>query len=113
MMNPNVPASDSGETRTRGLRFRRATLWFHLSYGAVFNSADGRTRTRIDLFRRQAPAPFGHVRKLRSQGSNLDSLGSKPSVLPVTPLRNGGGWGRIRTGYLWSFTPALFLMSFP
>ncbi len=34
-------------------------------------------------------------------------------MLPVTPLRNGGGWGRIRTGCLWSFTPALFLMSFP
>jgi hypothetical protein len=24
-----------------------------------------------------------------------------------------GGWGRIRTGSLWSFKPALFLMSFP
>src|SRR4029077_4462473 len=46
---------DSGETRTRDLRFRRATLWFHLSYGVIFNRADGRTRTRIDLFRRQAP----------------------------------------------------------
>ena len=33
--------------------------------------------------------------------------------MPVTPLRNDGGWGRIRTGCLWSFTPALFLMSFP
>jgi hypothetical protein len=106
-------SSGSGETRTRGLRFRRATLLIHLSYGAVFKSADGRTRTRIDLFRRQAPGPFGHVRKLRSQGSNLESLGSKPSVLPVTPLRNVSGWGRIRTGYLWGFKPALFLMSFP
>ena len=67
----------------------------------------------MDLFRRQAPDPFGHVRKLRSQGSNLESLGSKPSVLPVTPLRNIGGWGRIRTGCLWWFRPALFLMSFP
>ena len=88
-------------------------LLIQLSYGAVLVSADGRTRTRIDLFRRQAPDPFGHVRQLRSQGSNLESLGSKPSVLPVTPLRNVGGWGRIRTGCLWSFNPALFLMSFP
>jgi hypothetical protein len=76
-------------------------------------NADGRTRTRIDSFRRRAPDPFGHIRKLRSQGSNLESLGSKPSVLPITPLRNVSGWGRIRTGCLWWFRPALFQMSFP
>src|SRR5262249_50982055 len=50
--------------------------------------------------------------ELRSQASNLESLGSKPSVLPITPLRNGG-WGESRTHCLWSFTPALFQMSFP
>lgn len=55
---------------------------------------------------------YGPIQKLRSQGSNLESLGSKPSVLPITPLRNGG-WGRHRTDCLWSFTPALFQMSFP
>ena len=76
-------------------------------------NADGRTRTRIDSFRRRAPDPFGHIRKLRSQGSNLESLGSKPSVLPITPLRNVGGWGRIRTGCLWWFRPALFQNELP
>jgi hypothetical protein len=55
---------------------------------------------------------YGPIQKLRSQGSNLESLGPKPSVLPITPLRNGG-WGRHRTDCLWSFTPALFQMSFP
>ena len=28
-------------------------------------------------------------------------------------FRISGGWGRIRTGCLWGFNPALFLMSFP
>ena len=75
--------------------------------------ADGRTRTCIDSFRRRAPDPFDHVRKLRSRESNPESLGSKPSVLPVTPLRNVGGWGRIRTGCLWWFRPALFQNELP
>lgn len=99
--------------RTRAPGERMNSLLRRSTCNRNSKSADGRTRTRIDLFRRQAPDPFGHVRKLRSQGSNLDSLGSKPSVLPITPLRNVGGWGRIRTGCLWSFNPALFLMSFP
>lgn len=126
------PETRNPEPRTPNPEPHKASCWIRTSaaglqdrshnqldqrsglYGALFQrNADGRTRTRIDLFRRQAPDPFGHVRKLRSQGSNLESLGSKPSVLPVTPLRNVGGWGRIRTGCLWSFTPALFLMSFP